>query len=68
MESPAESYGLENIVLHHSFKKFAGRTVRIPCRERTHVGGTNGAGKTSILHLIPAFYGEEPDRCVFRRT
>ncbi|WP_341581237.1 hypothetical protein [Marinobacter metalliresistant] len=24
MESPAESYGLENIVLHHSFKKFAG--------------------------------------------
>lgn len=66
MESPAESYGLENIVLHHSFKKFAGRTVRIPCRERTHVGGTNGAGKTSILHLIPAFYGEEPDRIVSR--
>lgn len=66
MESPAESYGLENIVLHHSFKKFAGRTVRIQCRERTHVGGTNGAGKTSILHLIPAFYGEEPDRIVSR--
>ncbi|WP_341582816.1 ATP-binding protein [Marinobacter metalliresistant] len=36
------------------------------CRERTHAGGTNGAGKTSILHLIPAFYGEEPDRIVSR--
>ncbi|WP_181049727.1 ATP-binding protein [Marinobacter persicus] len=66
MDLPTESYGLENIVLHHSFKKFAGRTVRIECKDRTHVGGTNGAGKTSILHLIPAFYGEEPDRIVSR--
>ena len=66
MESPSESYGLENIVMHHSFRKFAGRTVCIECRDRTHVGGTNGAGKTSILQLIPAFYGEEPDRIVNR--
>lgn len=61
-----ENYGLENIVLHHSFGKFEGRTVRIECKNRTHVGGTNGAGKTSVLQLIPAFYGEEPERIVNR--
>lgn len=66
MEPSPESYGLESVVLHHSFKNFAGRTVRIECRDRTHVGGTNGAGKTSLLQLIPAFYGEEPERIVNR--
>lgn len=66
MDSPSVSYGLESIVLHHSFKNFAGRTVRVECQNRTHVGGTNGAGKTSILQLIPAFYGEEPERIVNR--
>lgn len=66
MDSPEPTYGLESIVLHHSFKKFAGRTIRVECRERTHVGGTNGAGKTSVLQLIPAFYGEEPERITNR--
>lgn len=66
MDSPEQTYGLESIVLHHSFKKFAGRTIRVECRERTHVGGTNGAGKTSVLQLIPAFYGEEPERITNR--
>ncbi|MDP4533500.1 ATP-binding protein [Marinobacter salarius] len=66
MESSDQTYGLESIVLHHSFKKFAGRTIRVECRERTHVGGTNGAGKTSVLQLIPAFYGEEPERITNR--
>lgn len=66
MDHSIENYGLENIALHHSFGGFAGRTVRVECKERTHVGGTNGAGKTSILQLIPAFYGEEPERIVNR--
>jgi len=59
-----QNYGLESIILHHSFTQVKGRTIRIDCRERTHVGGVNGAGKTSILSLIPAFYGEEPERIV----
>lgn len=64
VSQPAETFGLEQIVLHHSYKKMAGKTVRIPCRERTHLSGDNGAGKTTILSLIPVFYGEEPERLV----
>lgn len=64
MSHPAETFGLEQIVLHHSYKKMAGKTVRIPCRQRTHLSGDNGAGKTTILSLIPVFYGEEPERLV----
>lgn len=64
MTATAQNYGLESIILHHSFTQVKGRTIRIDCRERTHVGGVNGAGKTSILSLIPAFYGEEPERIV----
>ncbi len=68
MTTANQSYGLENIILHHSFKKVEGKTIKIACRERTHVGGVNGAGKTSILQLIPAFYGEEPERIITRAS
>lgn len=61
-------YGLEGIVLHNSFDQVKGRTIRIDCRERTHIGGANGAGKTSTLALIPAFFGEEPERIVSRSS
>lgn len=62
------SYGLEGIILHNSFDRVKGRTIRIDCRERTHIGGANGAGKTSTLSLIPAFFGEEPERIVSRSS
>lgn len=62
------SYGLESITLHHSFKNVRGRTIHIDCSKRTHLGGVNGAGKTSILALIPAFYGEEPERIVAKSS
>lgn len=68
MFDQALSYGLESIVLHNSFKQVKGRTIRIDCRERTHLGGVNGAGKTSVLSLIPAFYGEEPERIVTKAS
>lgn len=61
-----ERYGLEQIILHHSFKQISRRTVSIPCKARTHLGGENGAGKTSVLALIPAFYGQEHDRLINR--
>lgn len=54
------SYGLESITLHHSFKNVRGRTIHIDCSKRTHLGGVNGAGKTSILALIPAFTVKSP--------
>lgn len=59
-------FGLEQIILHDSFSNVRGRTISIPCRGRTHLGGGNGAGKTSTLSLIPAFYGQEPERLVSR--
>lgn len=68
MSGKTVSYGLESIVLHHSFKQVKGRTIKIDCRERTHLGGVNGAGKTSVLALIPAFYGEEPERIVTKAS
>lgn len=64
----AENYGLEQIILHHSFKKMRGKTLRIPCKERTNLTGENGAGKTSALALVPAFYGEEPERIVVKTS
>ena len=64
MARTGQTLGLEEVILHHTFKKMAGKTVRVPCRERTHLSGDNGAGKTSILSLIPVFYGEEPERLV----
>ncbi|MBY5938914.1 ATP-binding protein [Marinobacter nauticus] len=64
MTATEQCYGLQSIILHHSFDQVKGRTVRINCAERTHIGGVNGAGKTSVLSLIPAFFGEEPERIV----
>ncbi|WP_175547603.1 ATP-binding protein [Marinobacter antarcticus] len=68
MSGETVSYGLESIVLHHSFKQVRGRTIKIDCRERTHLGGVNGAGKTSVLALVPAFFGEEPERIVTKAS
>jgi len=61
-------YGLQSIILHHSFDQVKGRTLRINCADRTHIGGVNGAGKTSVLSLIPAFFGEEPERIISKGT
>ena len=54
--------GLKSIILHHSY--FRGLRVRIECDGHTNLQGTNGAGKTSALRLIPMFYGYEPNRLV----
>lgn len=64
MSTVEDVYGLQSIILHHSFDQVKGRTLRINCADRTHIGGVNGAGKTSVLSLIPAFFGEEPERII----
>ena len=68
MSNQQRCYGLESIILHNSFSQVKGRTIKVDCHERTHVGGVNGAGKTSILSLVPAFYGEEPERLVTKAS
>ncbi|MEX1215970.1 ATP-binding protein [Saccharospirillum sp.] len=57
-------FGLESIILHHTFQEFSGRTVSLPMAGKTHIAGTNGAGKSSILALLSVFYGTEPERVV----
>ena len=39
-----------------------GRILELPLAGGTTLTGRNGRGKTSLLQLIPAFYGERPDR------
>lgn len=51
--------GLTAIYLVNSYYK--GLMVEIPIIGHTNLSGTNGAGKTSALLLIPAFYGIEPE-------
>lgn len=56
--------GLQAIHLHNSI--FQGKRVSLNCDGHTNLTGGNGAGKTSILRLIPIFYGFEPSRLIDR--
>lgn len=64
---PIES-GLISIRLHGSFHMFRNKSVLIPCDGATYVGGENGSGKTSLIALIPVFYGQSPDKIVSRNA
>jgi hypothetical protein len=55
-------YGLTRIVLHNSY--FKGMLVGLNTDGHFNASGGNGAGKTSALNLIPAFYGAEPNQLV----
>lgn len=54
--------GLENIYLHHSY--FSGLLTMVPCWGHTNNLGNNSAGKSTIISLIPVFYGLEPSKVV----
>lgn len=54
--------GLQTIILNNSF--YNGLRVRLSCSGHTNLQGVNGAGKTSMLRLIPVFYGYEPNRLI----
>ncbi|KAB2823628.1 ATP-binding protein [Aliivibrio finisterrensis] len=56
--------GLQKIYLHHSY--FKGRFTEVECVGHTNNMGTNGAGKSTMLSLIPFFYGKEPSSLVNR--
>ena len=56
--------GLSSIYLCLSY--FKGLLTKIPCDGHTNCSGTNGAGKTTALQLIPVFYGANPESLVKR--
>lgn len=45
---------------------YKGKITTIACPDNTNCSGTNGAGKTSALQLIPVFYGANPESLVVR--
>lgn len=60
--------GLLSIRLHGSFHLFKNKSVLIPCDGATYVGGENGSGKTSLIALLPVFYGQASDKIVSRNA
>lgn len=55
-------FALQRVILIDSYTE--GRITELPLAGGTAITGRNGRGKTSLLRLIPAFYGERPDRIV----
>src|SRR5471032_937266 len=55
-------FALQRLILIDSYTE--GRITELPLAGGTAITGRNGRGKTSLLRLIPAFYGERPDRIV----
>lgn len=55
-------YALRRLIMVDSYT--SGRITELPLEGGTTITGRNGRGKTSLLKLIPAFFGERPDRIV----
>lgn len=63
--SPAD-YRLLRLVLIDSYSP--GRVVEFPVDGGAVLTGRNGRGKTTLLQLVPIFYGENPARIVGTET
>lgn len=61
-ENAKARYALQRVLLVDSYT--AGRITELPIEGGTAIVSPNGRGKTSLLQLVPAFYGERPDRIV----
>lgn len=60
------STGLQKIYLYNSY--FRGKFTEVSCVGHTNNIGNNSSGKTSILNLIPIFYGLEPSKLISRQA
>ncbi len=61
-DNQLNSFSLNRLILIDSYRK--GAKVEIRLGGHTSLNGANGAGKTSLLRLIPLFYGESPSKMV----
>jgi len=59
-------YKLLRLILIDSYS--AGRVVAFPLEGGAVLTGRNGRGKTTLLQLVPIFYGENPTRIVGTET
>jgi hypothetical protein len=64
--SEAEDYRLCRLILIDSYSP--GRVVEFPVDGGAVLTGRNGRGKTTLLQLVPIFYGENPARIVGTET
>jgi len=60
--TPVSRFALNRVIMVDSYT--AGRIMELPLQGGTAITGRNGRGKTSLLKLVPAFFGERPDRIV----
>ena len=61
-ETATCEFELLRLVMVDSYTK--GKITELPISGGTIITGRNGRGKTSLLQIILAFYGERPDRIV----
>lgn len=59
---PQQAYQLLRIIIIDSFWK--GQVNELDLKGHTQLEGTNGAGKTSLMRLLPLFYGMRPSDIV----
>jgi len=59
-------YRLQRLILIDSYSP--GRVVEFPLEGGAVLTGRNGRGKTTLLQLVPIFYGENPTRIVGTET
>lgn len=62
VDNPSDFFVLKRLVLLDSYRR--GRKVEIRLDGHTSLNGGNATGKTSLLRLIPLFYGESPAKLV----
>jgi hypothetical protein len=55
-------FSLKRLVLLNSYRK--GKKVEVRLDGHTSFNGGNAAGKTSLLRILPLFYGESPNKLV----
>lgn len=58
----SDYYALRRLVLIDAYRK--GARTELKLDGHTSLTGANGVGKTSLLRLIPLFYGESPNKLV----
>ncbi len=58
----ADYFALRRLILIDAYRK--GAITELKLDGHTSLTGANGVGKTSLLRLIPLFYGESPNKLV----